>query len=55
MSWFRTVLGGPYAHECFANLFWIGLGMFAIWCMWRLAGLEAKGVFGRKGRRRRLR
>jgi hypothetical protein len=52
VRWLGIVWQGPYARECFGNLFWIALGLFAIWCGWRLARLEARGVCGRKGGRR---
>jgi len=54
VRWCRAVLQGPYAHECFANLFWIALGVLALWCMWQLARLEARGQSGRKGGTHRL-
>jgi hypothetical protein len=56
MSWFRIVLGGPYARQCFENLLLIGLGLvFVFWCMWQVARLEGRGRCGRKGGRRSLR
>jgi hypothetical protein len=52
VRWCSVVVHGPYAHECFRNLFWIGLLIFALWCMWKLAALEARGAFGRRGTRK---
>jgi hypothetical protein len=54
VRWLGIVWQGPYARECFGNLAWIGLAVLALWCMWQLARLEARGQSGRKGGRHRL-